>query len=204
MNSNDAIRSVQAGTIPSNWRVFFARKDFFVEQACYCFFLVIALIAFLIWYTFNTHLIITSSLLLNVLPGPLSAFIAEHLSTILHNQELWRLIDYIAGTILGGFLLLGGIDGLINARNPHAQFVLLLPDGVVLRSEDKKTSIIDYQALSDLFISEYKKDKVKLTLISKEDGNEKRVELDHRFGNPQKLARDITRSYEAQQMQRGE
>jgi hypothetical protein len=126
------------------------------------------------------------------------------LSTILHNQDLWRLIDYIASFILSGFLLLGGIDGLINAKNPHVQFLLMLPDGVVLRGEDKKTSIIDYQALSDLFISEYKKDKVKLTLINKEDGNERKVELDHRFGNPQKLARDITRSYEALQMQRGE
>ncbi|QBD75618.1 hypothetical protein EPA93_06200 [Ktedonosporobacter rubrisoli] len=201
INSEDALKRVQDGAAPEDWHVHYAKKDFFVEQAFICFLLLFVLIAFLVWYILNPHMIVMRGFLLDWLPGPLRTFIIANFSGFLHfsNTQLWRILDYLSAAIVGGFLLLVGLDGIENAKKPHAQLLLIRPDGLILKQEENKTTVIDYKALSDLIISEYKDDKVKLALINKEDGEEKTLALDKRFGDPRKLARDILKAYQDQQ-----
>nr|BBH86319.1 hypothetical protein KTC_10700 [Thermosporothrix sp. COM3] len=193
--------TLEQNQLPSEERIHYAKKVFFEEQTVLYALLLVGLIALLVWHTLNPQLTFVNSLLLHLLPSMVSDMLRQHLSgpLQLNNLGLWRIIDYLVAAVLGVLFLLACLESIHNSLNPHAQFLILRPDGFTLKTDEKKPKVIEYQALSDLFVDTSKKDELKVVVVHKKTNEEQEITLDGRFGKPQRLSRAILNDFQVYQ-----
>lgn len=185
VHSAEVVGRVQAGQALNTWQVLPASRGYFIRGLLIGCVLLIAVIGAAAWLFLNEH----------------EAFSIGRGTGDLFDFETWRTIDFVVLGIIFLALAYWVYSSCRDLTTQHKQFVVLMPEGVVMTKGEKDPEVIDFSIASNVQVKR-NRDDIILVFENQTTGKRESISMDGRFGNARNLAETITNGYQQFQAMR--